>query len=98
MLKKILDWIRLILIHLRMLVWKKDRGLKSKFNIFMCFVFLYSLYAILKKNGWWFKKSIKGKHVFLTGAGSGLGRLVAIGLAKHGVKLTISDINEPSCQ
>ena len=94
---KILDWIKLILIHIRMLVWKKGRGLKSKYNLFMIFVFLYSLYAVLKKWGLWFKKSITGKHVFLTGAGSGLGRLVAIRLAKIGAKLTIVDINEDGC-
>ena len=97
-LAKIKEWIRLILVHIRMLIWKKDMGLKSKWNLFMIFVFLYSLYAVLKKYGLWFKKSIQGKHVFLTGVGSGLGRLVSIRLAKLGAKLTIVDINEPSCQ
>jgi all-trans-retinol dehydrogenase (NAD+) len=38
------------------------------------------------------KKSIKGNHIFITGAGSGLGRLVAIRLAKLGAKLTLSDL------
>ena len=50
----------------------------SMWNRSVILILLYCLYAILKKNGWWFKKSIRGKHVFLTGAGSGLGRLVAI--------------------
>lgn len=44
------------------------------------------------------KKSIKGKHVFLTGAGSGLGRLLAIRLVKKGAHLSILDVNEKTCQ
>ena len=59
---------------------------------------LYSLYAILKKNGWWFKKSVKGKHIFLTGGGSGLGRAVAIKMARLGAKLTLVDINEKTVE
>ena len=55
---------------------------------------LYSLYAVLKKNGRLFKKSVRGKHIFLTGAGSGLGRNVAIEMALLGAKLTLVDINE----
>ena len=39
------------------------------------------------------KKSMKGEHVFLTGAGSGIGRLMAQKLGKMGAKLSISDIN-----
>ena len=70
----------------------------SMWNRTVVLIILYSIYAILKKNGYWFKKSIRGKHVFLTGAGSGLGRLVSIRLAKLGAKLTIVDINEKGCQ
>lgn len=40
------------------------------------------------------KKSVRGKHIFLTGAGSGLGRLLAIRLVKRGAHLSIVDINE----
>lgn len=47
----------------------------------------------LKANGLWFKKSVRGKHVFITGAGSGIGREMAIILAKKGAKITASDIN-----
>ena len=36
---------------------------------------------------------MRGKHVFITGAGSGLGRMMAIKFAKLGSKVTISDIN-----
>jgi all-trans-retinol dehydrogenase (NAD+) len=42
----------------------------------------------------WLKKSVKGNHVFLTGAGQGLGRLLAIRLAKLGAKLSLTDIND----
>lgn len=40
-----------------------------------------------------FKKSLAGEHVFLTGAGSGMGRALALKLGKMGSKLSISDIN-----
>lgn len=40
-----------------------------------------------------FKKNLKGEHVFLTGAGSGIGRLMAIALGKQGCRLSLSDIN-----
>ena len=39
------------------------------------------------------KKSLSKEHVFLTGAGSGIGRLMALKLGAMGAKLTISDIN-----
>ena len=41
----------------------------------------------------WFQKDITDKHVFLTGAGSGLGQLLAIKLANKGAKLSLVDIN-----
>lgn len=39
------------------------------------------------------KKSLDKEHVFLTGAGSGIGRLMAQRLGAMGAKLSISDIN-----
>jgi D-arabinose 1-dehydrogenase-like Zn-dependent alcohol dehydrogenase len=57
------------------------------------FLFVVFLYSQLKQNGLWFQKDITDKHVFLTGAGSGLGRLLAIRLAKKGAKLSLVDIN-----
>jgi hypothetical protein len=55
-------------LYIKSKIWKSG-GLKNKRNLFLIFVFLYSLWAFLKEHGLWFKKSIKGKHVFLTGAG-----------------------------
>lgn len=43
--------------------------------------------------GWLKKKKIEGQHVFITGAGNGLGKHVAIRLAKKGAKLTLIDLN-----
>lgn len=45
-----------------------------------------------------FKKSLKSDHVFLTGAGSGIGRLMAIRLGKMGCKLSLSDVNMAGLQ
>jgi all-trans-retinol dehydrogenase (NAD+) len=47
----------------------------------------------LKNKGLLRKKSLRNEHVFLTGAGSGIGRLMAISLAKMGAKVSISDVN-----
>ena len=47
----------------------------------------------MKNNGLLMKKSLRNEHVFLTGAGSGIGRYMAIQLAKMGAKLSISDVN-----
>ena len=40
-----------------------------------------------------FKKSLKGDHVFLTGAGSGIGRGMAVQFGLLGCKLSLSDVN-----
>ena len=40
-----------------------------------------------------FKKNLSKDHVFLTGAGGGLGRLMAVRLGKLGCKLSLSDVN-----
>ena len=53
-----------------------------------------ALYTIFKENGWLPKKDVKGKHIYLTGAGSGLGRGMALKFAELGANITISDINE----
>ncbi|MHA1268277.1 MAG: SDR family NAD(P)-dependent oxidoreductase [Candidatus Helarchaeota archaeon] len=39
-------------------------------------------------------KTLKGKYCLITGAASGIGRALAIGLAKEGMNLFISDIDE----
>ncbi len=48
----------------------------------------------MKVNGLLPKKNVKGQHIFLTGAGSGLGRGMAVEFGKLGSKLTLCDINE----
>jgi hypothetical protein len=45
-----------------------------------------------------FKKSLAGEHVFLTGAGRGCGRLIAIRLGTLGCKLSISNTNPEMLQ
>ena len=39
-------------------------------------------------------KNLQGKTAVLTGAGSGIGRALAIQLSREGVRLALSDINE----
>jgi all-trans-retinol dehydrogenase (NAD+) len=65
---------------------------KTNKFIFMTCLALFAFYNFIKNYGFLPKKSIKGEHVFLTGAGSGIGRLMAIELAKLGCNLSLSDI------
>ena len=95
---KIREFLRKILIWLKAKLWAEGGLAGSHWNRLLVITVIYSLYAILKKNGWWFKKSVKGKHIFLTGAGSGLGRAVAIKMARLGAKLTLVDINEKTVE
>ena len=52
-----------------------------------------AIFIFVREQGWLPKQNVKGKHIFITGAGSGLGRGMAIRFAKLGAKLTLSDIN-----
>jgi len=61
-------------------------------------LFLWAAYAFFKNKGWLSKKSLKGDHVFITGAGSGIGRQLSILLAEQGAKISASDINFESVQ
>ena len=56
------------------------------------YIGIRTVYSIAKNNGFLLKKSVKGEHVFITGAGSGIGRQMAVILAKMGAKVTIADI------
>lgn len=66
-------------------------GLGKK--LFALLVFVYAIHAILKNNGFLRKKSVKNEHVFITGAGSGIGRQMALRLARRGAKITVADLN-----
>jgi len=68
-------------------------GFRSPKVVFMLSLFLYCFYVFIKQRGWLPKKSIRGEHIFLTGAGSGIGRLMAIQFAKMGCQLSLSDVN-----
>jgi all-trans-retinol dehydrogenase (NAD+) len=73
----------------------ENGGFKSKRNILFFLLVAWGYYVFLKERGALpFKRKLAGKHVYLTGAGSGLGRLMAIKMARMGAKLSISDINE----
>ena len=57
------------------------------------FLVLWGLYTFAKYRGWLPKKPLNMEHVYLTGAGSGIGLLMAIEFAKHGSVLSLTDIN-----
>jgi all-trans-retinol dehydrogenase (NAD+) len=48
----------------------------------------------LKVNGHLPKKNVEKDHVFITGAGSGLGRMIGLEFLKLGSKVTFADIND----
>ena len=54
---------------------------------------LRCIYAFMKEYGWWRKKSLEGDHVFLTGAGNGIGRMMAVRFGQMGCYMSISDVN-----
>lgn len=74
--------------------WKTSPGLWIGALIFLrcALVFLREYGLTLGK------KDLSKDHVFLTGAGSGIGRLMAKRLGKMGSKLSISDINLPGVE
>ena len=71
-------------------------GFKSPLSYLLLMFLWWAFRAFMRERGWWFKKSLKGQHIFLTGAGSGLGRRMAVQFALLGANLTISDIDEAS--
>ena len=74
--------------------FNQNGGFYSKKNYAMMFVLLMMMYTLMKEKGCLpFKKNVKGKHIFLTGASSGIGRLMALRLAELGAKLSLSDMN-----
>jgi len=59
------------------------------------YTFLLSIFSLLKLfiPDSYFYKSIKGENVLLTGAGSGIGRLMALKLARQGGIMVLWDMN-----
>jgi hypothetical protein len=51
-------------------------------------------YNLAKNYGWLPKKDLRGKHVILTGAAGGMGRIFTQMLAEMGCKLSLLDIND----
>ena len=85
--------------------WKKFKkdfwangGFTRPKHIIVILILLWALYTFFRERGWLPKKSVRGKHIFLTGAGSGLGRGMAIRFAKRHANLTLVDINEVGLQ
>ena len=88
-----LEYVKKIVIRLfRWLTNPKSWKESPKVWIFSLWV-LRSLYVFLKEYGWLRKKSLAGDHVFLTGAGSGIGRMMAVRFGKLDCNLSLSDIN-----
>ena len=71
-------------------------GFKNPLAYILLLLLWWGFRAFMRERGWWFKKSLKGQHIFLTGAGSGLGRRMAVKFALLGANLTISDIDPKS--
>lgn len=68
-------------------------GFRNPANYFLLLVLWWGIMAFLRERGWYPKKSLQGKHIFITGAGSGLGRRMAIQFALLGAKVTVSGID-----
>ena len=57
--------------------WKTG-GFKRPKHLVIIFLFLWGLYTFFRERGWLRKKSVRSQHIYLTGAGSGLGRGMAL--------------------
>ena len=68
----------------------KIGGLKL---VVFSYIALRSVQQFLRINGLYFKKSVKGQHVVITGSGSGIGREMALMLGHRGAKISIWDVN-----
>jgi len=62
-------------------------------TLVMIYLAIRGLYYFLKTNGLLPKKNVTGEHVFMTGGGNGIGKLMSKILAKQGAKITVTDIN-----
>jgi len=58
----------------------------------------WGLNFLARQHGLLKKKSVKGSHVLITGAGSGLGKQMAILFARLGAKISLTDINLQSVE
>ena len=72
----------------------KNGGFRNPKHLIWILLLVCAVYTFFRERGWLPKKSIRGKHIYLTGAGSGLGRGMALKFATLGANLTLSDINE----
>lgn len=75
--------------------WVKKRW---RFKLFLFVTGLMAFKEFAKTRGWLRKKKLTGQHVYLTGAGSGLGKGIALLMARKGCKLTLTDINLEAVQ
>ena len=73
-----------------------DTMLKTLLDLFyVCFLCLKSFVLCLTPKKWR-HKSIVGQNVLITGAGTGLGRALAIRFAKYGTNIALLDLDERS--
>ena len=74
--------------------FNQNGGLRNPKHLLVIFLLFWGLTLFARLQGLLPKKSVRGKHVFITGAGSGLGRLLTMKFVKAGAKVTICDLNQ----
>ncbi len=78
--------------YLKAFLLKNGYGGLSK-KLFCILVLIYAFHTILKNHGLLPKKSVKNEHIFITGAGSGIGRQMALKFSQLGAKISVCDMN-----
>ena len=96
--KTIIQFARRLLLRVVGYFLNKENWKKPQFWIYTA-LGLRAVTVLAREYGYSpFKKSLEGEHVFLTGAGGGLGRLLAVKLGRMGAKLSLSDINQAAIE
>lgn len=89
----LLTFFKKLLLRIAAFFLNKENWKKPSFWI-VTYLGLRAITVFCREYGWTpFKKSLKDEHIFLTGAGGGIGRLMALRFGQMGAKLSLSDIN-----
>ena len=81
---------RLMGVFIRLAEWKRENPKKAAFLAMLFFIWLAKKIRKMLRR----PKDLTNKVVLITGGVSGIGRLLALKMKRHGCKVVVWDINE----